>query len=99
MPRVTFSPHPVLGKPVKIRRCPATVWGDDGPRCHRFRGKGGLRHDFPEARSFDTRGIGLFRKRLIISAASAAERTRREFMRRIFHSIIATIVIVLQLGP
>jgi len=33
--------HPVLGKPVRIRRCPATVSGDDGPLCHRQNGKAG----------------------------------------------------------
>src|SRR5208337_4183851 len=35
--RVISASHPVLGKPVKIRRCPATVWGDDGLSCHRLR--------------------------------------------------------------
>src|SRR5215472_5125355 len=34
--------HPVLGKPVRIRRRPATVSGDDGPLCHRYNGKAGL---------------------------------------------------------
>jgi len=38
---VVAPSHPVLGKPVRIRRCPATVSGDDGPLRHRNRGKAG----------------------------------------------------------
>src|SRR5258708_40375416 len=33
--------HPVYGKPVRFRRCPATVSGDEGPFCHRVCGKAG----------------------------------------------------------